>query len=170
MKRNDIIHTFKAERIVEIGVLRGTFAANLLSTNPKELVLVDPWKVFHGDYNHKTQADWDKMYQQVCRRFSGDKRVKIIRAESIEAAKMFPDYYFDLVYIDADHSYEAVKQDIEAWRHKVMPNGMLGGHDIDTKGVEKAVRERFGNLYYETTEYDENTKGPKFAKSWFINM
>ena len=39
------------------------------------------------------------------------------------------DEYFDLVYIDADHTYESVKDDIAAWFPKVKPGGWITGHD-----------------------------------------
>jgi len=53
------------------------------------------------------------------------------------------------VFIDADHSYEAVKADINAWYPKVKVGGYLCGHDFilgnpeDT--VNKAVTEIFGD-------------------------
>ncbi len=48
-----------------------------------------------------------------------------------------------LVYLDADHSYEAVKADIAAWWPILPSGGMLAGHDYgdDHPGVRKAVLE-----------------------------
>lgn len=47
----------------------------------------------------------------------------------------------DLVFIDADHSYEAVKRDIEKYSPKLKVGGLLTGHDIDYPGVNQAVTE-----------------------------
>lgn len=48
----------------------------------------------------------------------------------------------DMVFIDADHSYEAVKKDIEAW--KPLTRKLISGHDFDIESVSKAVRETIG--------------------------
>ena len=61
--------------------------------------------------------------------FSNKRNVKIIKEWSIPAALQFPDEYFDFVYIDGDHSYTAVLQDLKAWGPKVKAGGFLGGHD-----------------------------------------
>ncbi len=48
-----------------------------------------------------------------------------------------------LVYIDADHSYEWVKRDIEAWWPLIPSGGILAGHDYGNEnfGVKQAVDE-----------------------------
>jgi len=56
-------------------------------------------------------------------------RAKIIRKPSNEAAKEIEDNFLDLVFIDADHSYEGCKRDIEAYYGKVKPGGIIAGHD-----------------------------------------
>jgi len=56
---------------------------------------------------------------------------------------------FDGVYIDADHTYESVKQDIALWRGKVRL--FVAGHDYHAKkfpGVVRAVNEAFGKPDY----------------------
>jgi hypothetical protein len=50
------------------------------------------------------------------------------RLDSVSASKLFPDGFFDFVYIDGDHS-EVVIEDVKAWYPKVAPGGMLSGHD-----------------------------------------
>ena len=53
-----------------------------------------------------------------------------------------------MVYIDADHSYEAVKADIDAWMPHVRDGGILAGHDYGGKmfpGVTRAVQQRFAD-------------------------
>lgn len=62
---------------------------------------------------------------------------------SLEASRWLKDGTLDAVFIDADHSYEAVRADIEAWRRNVKPGGILAGHDFDEPGVNRAVWESF---------------------------
>jgi predicted O-methyltransferase YrrM len=60
-----------------------------------------------------------------------------------EAVKLFEDDSLDAVFIDADHSYEAVKLDIQNWMPKVRKGGILAGHDYTYSwpGVVRAVDE-----------------------------
>ena len=64
---------------------------------------------------------------------------------SHQAADNFNNKDVDVIFIDAGHSYEAVKKDIEAWLPKMKPNGIIAGHDYNSwSGVKKAVDEKFG--------------------------
>jgi hypothetical protein len=57
---------------------------------------------------------------------------------------MFADGWFDLVFLDADHRYRAVRDDLKAWIPKVWSGGIVACHDYDSEqfpGVTKAVRE-----------------------------
>ena len=47
----------------------------------------------------------------------------------------------DFVYIDADHSYDGCKLDMETWFPKLKPSGQLCGHDYNLPGVKQAVDE-----------------------------
>ena len=63
-----------------------------------------------------------------------------------EASALMEPASLDFVFIDADHSYDAVKDDIALWRPKVKTGGWLGGHDYHPRkfpGVVKAVDEAF---------------------------
>jgi predicted O-methyltransferase YrrM len=60
-------------------------------------------------------------------------------ADSALAAARFDDASLDAVFIDADHSEEAVTRDIAAWLPKVKRGGVIAGHDVDQFGVAKAV-------------------------------
>ena len=53
---------------------------------------------------------------------------------------------FDIVWIDADHSYESVARDIDLYHNKVRGGGIICGHDYDWPEVHRAVHERFDNV------------------------
>jgi hypothetical protein len=65
---------------------------------------------------------------------------------SSEAAKYMPDGSCDLVFIDADHSRDAVRKDVIAWVPKVRPGGILAGHDINRQSVKDGVMDAFKEL------------------------
>jgi predicted O-methyltransferase YrrM len=69
-----------------------------------------------------------------------------IRGGSSESARFFEDGSVDFVFIDADHVYDRVKEDILAWLPKVKPGGIIAGHDYNAahQGVLQAVPEIFG--------------------------
>jgi len=72
-------------------------------------------------------------------------KIKTIVSLTDEASQYFEDKSVDVIFIDAGHSYEAVKADIEAWLPKMKPNGIISGHDyMAWIGVNKAVQEKFG--------------------------
>lgn len=72
---------------------------------------------------------------------------------SLLAAQYLSPLRFDFVFIDADHSYEAVRADISAWWPLLRANGWLMGHDynlhekLKESGVKRAVDE-FGSARY----------------------
>lgn len=72
---------------------------------------------------------------------------RIFWMASTEAAGKVEDGWADFVFIDAAHSYQAVKADLEAWRPKVKAGGWFGGHDYHSAhpGVIRAVDEAFGD-------------------------
>jgi predicted O-methyltransferase YrrM len=73
--------------------------------------------------------------------------IKVLRMPSLEAANRFAPESLAFVFLDGDHSLEAVRADIRAWLPKIKLDGCLAGHDYDRPGtVKHAVRERFGNL------------------------
>lgn len=73
-------------------------------------------------------------------------RYQLLGMLTSEAAQHVDDGSLDFVFIDAGHSYEAVHEDIDLWRHKVHPKGFILGHDYDHPkyaGVARAVHEWF---------------------------
>jgi hypothetical protein len=143
----------------EIGVDKGDFAAKIIEiVRPAKLHLIDPWVYFndprysdsiYGGDHGQNQETMDARFQDVERRFSdriSAQQVVVHRMSSSEAVSSFPDRYFDWIYIDANHLYEYVKQDLEQYARKVKPNGYILGDDYKTPGwwedgVTRAVDE-----------------------------
>ena len=46
------------------------------------------------------------------------------------------DIWFDLIHIDADHTFEGVKKDFELYSEKLMPGGIITIHDTDKSYIE----------------------------------
>lgn len=112
----------------EVGVDYGVHAALLRHfLNPRKLMLVDIW--------HDPAR-----YEQVLNMFRGDPRVTIRRNASLVVAGETPDESLDWIFIDANHSEEAVYQDIHAWYHKLRWNKFMILHDVFLPGVASAVR------------------------------
>lgn len=68
------------------------------------------------------------------------------------AADMFEDESIDFMFIDGDHSTEAVLRDIEIWLPKVKKGGILAGDDIGWATVRGAVEQKFGTNYESVQE------------------
>jgi predicted O-methyltransferase YrrM len=77
--------------------------------------------------------------KEVANRYKN--RLIAIEATSELAADQIADNSLDLVFIDANHSYDYVKKDIIKYTPKLKENGLLTGHDIDYPGVNRAVNE-----------------------------
>ena len=98
--------------------------------------------------------------------------IKAIRQKSVEAAKQYENNSIDLVWIDAGHSYEEVKEDIKAWYPKVRYGGLIAGHDfainhdVSRDGVVKAVLEIFKDKPLEIQPMGRAWKSIKYDENW----
>jgi predicted O-methyltransferase YrrM len=130
---------------VEGGAWLGKSSAYLcdLAKDRINVYIVDTWKGSKEEIEtaHKLATETD--IYQIFLENMGDRKFTPIRKESIEASKDFEDESCDVVFIDMDHSYEAVKQDLIHWFPKVKKGGYIAGHDIDWPGVSKAINEFF---------------------------
>ena len=128
--------------LVQVGVWRGD-GTLLFAPEFRQVIDVDPWQGETGyEYN------MDAVYVEYCERTWKIGNLSRIRATSAKAAPTFKDESVDVVYIDAQHKYEAVKEDIMLWLPKVKRGGHIGGHDYHEQfpGVIQAVTEAFGEV------------------------
>ncbi len=147
----EFIDTLPADtRMVEIGCYAGESTA-LFITRVAHVTCIDPWKDYL-EYNNADEPIVMRHMEDVERMFdalvaAAPDRITKIKAPSIEAASQFADGSLDLVYIDGNHGYLDVLEDIAAWLPKVKPGGLLAGHDYDQirrPGVPRAVSEAMG--------------------------
>lgn len=117
----------------EIGVDRGAFSEILCKANPNlHLLAIDAWSTsaFENPNNRtkKMALEVENHFQDATRRLS-PYNCKIIREKSLVAAKKIANKFLDFVYIDADHNFAQIAQDLYVWSKKVKPGGIVAGHD-----------------------------------------
>lgn len=136
----------KKLNIAEIGVYKGRMTFMWSSILKERKVKYNYYAIDHflGSNEHEKNLDY---YQITCDNLSSiiKKNLKIIKKDSSIASFDYPDDFFDIVYIDASHDYEAVKNDIEHWIKKVKKGGYICGDDYISgwSDVIRAVNEKF---------------------------
>jgi predicted O-methyltransferase YrrM len=142
-------------RVAEVGVAYGYHADAILTGLPTvDYVGVDPYlagydeaDLFVSDvaklFGDSHQGAMDRLHDAVGTtlddRFGS--RAQLVREPSVQAARRFVDGHFDAVFIDGDHRYEAVVEDLAAWWPKVRPGGSILGDDYAWEGVRTAWHE-----------------------------
>ena len=141
----------------EVGVWKGHLSEYLLATfSNLNLLMVDNYQP--GETNSSSKKiDIQEALIEACGRTDmfAARRVMII-TQSEKATDLVPDNSLDFVYIDADHTEEGVRTDLEAWYSKVKSGGIVSGHDYNGRGdksgrfgVKKAVDEFAEKYGYE---------------------
>jgi hypothetical protein len=130
---NTIGKEFPNGKGVEVGTFKGEFSKEILENWEGTLYMVDVWrplsdKEYLDSSNHNNFENG--VYSEAMKNISGhEDRAVMVRASSEIAANMFEDNSLDFVYIDANHAYDYVVQDINLWYPKVKEGGYLCGHD-----------------------------------------
>lgn len=132
----------RSAKMAEIGSYAGEGAELFRQSGKFETIYcIDEWN----------SRDSDQVSAAFLNRVGGseNKDVCRIKASSRLAAGQFLSNSLDFVYIDANHKYESVNEDILLWLPKVSNGGWIGGHDYCWKfrGVIQAVHENFGIPY-----------------------
>ncbi len=146
-----LIEDRQHKRIAEVGVWKGHFSIHILENCPQveKVYSIDPYrqwpkKQYVDSRNNTSQKKFEHIHQRVQGTLSkfGD-RSTLIRDTSLNAVKTIKDESLDLVWIDANHSYQCVKEDMHAWLPKVKHGGILSGDDygLQFPGTIEAVNE-----------------------------
>lgn len=140
--------------LVEVGVAYGK-SINYLASKAKEagkspqIFAVDLFKGTIGERSGTYSKDMFSAFVQNVHACGNNELIRTLVMDSAEAAGEFKDASCDLVFIDAAHDYESVKRDLLAWLPKVKKGGIFAGHDIDARGVHRAVSEVLGSDGFE---------------------
>ena len=131
---------------VEIGVYEGEHALSLLKyLDIKKLYLIDPY-ITPEEYNEVLKKRMRKAKKKAYNLLNRYNKSIFIYKYSNNSLKEIKEK-LDFVYIDGNHEYRAVKEDIKNYWKLVKEGGVLGGHDVHNatrphnKGVVKAVFE-----------------------------
>lgn len=137
-------------KMIEIGAYTGESTQIFASTGIfSEINVIEPFK-FNESFNNTSIEDiqkWNKVEEEFKNNTRFFNNVNLIKDYSHNVSTIFADKSVDLVYIDGDHSYQAVNKDIELYLPKIKQGGILAGHDYSKSwpGVVKAVDERLGS-------------------------
>jgi hypothetical protein len=155
---------------VEVGVERGVWSRLFLDRwgIGKQWWGVDDWKPY-PEMNYPRDAD----YQMALANLQPHShRAKLIRAASVEAARLFAPGSVDFVYLDGAHDYASVDADLRAWWPTISEIGLLSGHDWTDQphhaGVKRAVMDfarEVGQTIYITTVEGYNAET---CPSWYM--
>lgn len=129
--RNDLPEFFKEMGFkvgVEIGVYKAEYS-EVIAQSGLELYSIDPWRLYKDYGNSRGQKRLDEQYRQAQERLAPYPNAHIIRKTSMEALDDFKDGSLDFVYIDGNHQFAYVAEDIYHWAIKVKQGGVISGHD-----------------------------------------
>jgi hypothetical protein len=167
-----VINHNNYKNVAEVGIGYGTHAKYVLkTTSVSNLILVDPMKYYPNDgfatdimskIPEVVGNNFNELYDLIKKELSlWNDRYTWFRTESLNITeKQVPNESLDCVFIDGDHSYEAVRKDLDFWWQKVRSGGQLLGDDYWMVDVAKAVHEfaeahnlKVDFLYKDGTDY-----------------
>lgn len=141
-------YALKCSNVVEIGCYRGRTTRALCDNCPGTVYAVDTWEgapelMRDIDYMCTHTGDPEWLYHEFLHNTQDCENLVIRKMPSVVAAGLFPENFFDLIFIDAAHDYENVKADILAWVPRLKRGGLICGDDYYAPGVQRAVDEFF---------------------------
>ena len=149
---------FKGSNMIEIGSYMGEstmlFASSQLFN---KIYAIDPY-IGDEPFNSLSNTTWKDVKEQfnINTRFFNN--IELIQEYSQYTVSKFENKSIDFIYIDANHTYESVKNDLQLYLPKLKSNSVIAGHDycdIKWPGVIKAVNEVLGkpNKVYQDSSW-----------------
>jgi hypothetical protein len=140
--------------VVEVGVWLGRSLCGLAEVIKERKLKVIAVDTFEGTPNEADpvlmevakKIDVEQAFRHHLEVFGITEFVTVVKAPSLVAAAGIADGSVDFIFLDAEHTYDAVKADITAWKPKLTEKGQIGGHDFSDSfpGVPQAVKEVLG--------------------------
>lgn len=132
----------KDDTVVEVGSHRGRSAiamGKVAQMNGARVYAIDPHLPFVGVNGREFgPADLDYMYRALVENGVGES-VFVVSLQSTQAARAWDDSSVSLLFLDGDHSAEAVRADVEAWSSKIRIGGVIAFHDSYLDGVKACI-------------------------------
>ena len=147
----NLIEENNYKSFVEIGIWQCATLKRILRYGKilEEYWGVDNFNHIESGYHRRlTPEVWDGAYFQACQFMIQHPILKVLRMKSVDASKLFRKGSLDMVFIDGNHTYECVKEDMECWEPLIREGGIISGHDYLNKGygVKQAVDERYDKV------------------------
>lgn len=124
------------ETVVEIGCWMGRSTTALASAG--RVFSVDHFRgspsELEGAHAEATQAD---IYSVAVENLSSYGNIEILSMDSLAASRRFSTASIDMIFLDGEHTREAVLIDLIAWHPKC--RRLICGHDRDWEGVISAI-------------------------------
>jgi predicted O-methyltransferase YrrM len=131
--------------VLEIGSFMG-LSAFAMAIGAKKILCVDTFRANTAGQHQLDTLQTLEAFDAATARFKNVERF-VGTSEDAGRFKCFEQQKFDLIFLDAMHTYQEVKADINRWYPYVHAGGVMAFHDYrhdDFPGVEKAVDEVFG--------------------------
>ena len=158
----------------EIGTAAGYFAKIICDENKGvKLYCIDVWEPYAG-YSDYRRIKTFKRNEQDAINVLAPYNCVLIKKYSMDAVKDFEDNSLDFVFIDGNHKYKYVQDDIREWSKKVRIGGIVSGHDYFHRrdiGVIQAVDEYINEHKYklQLTDWDnDNPISDDRQPCWFF--
>jgi len=136
---SDLVQSLKGNnlQIAEIGSWRGCSTSILASevvNRGGTVFAIDHWKGNEGTNSALIASRYNIyfLFKENMRVLGVWDVIRPMRMSSQKAVLHFEDASLDLVFLDGDHRYQCIKQDILSWLPKIKPGGILCGHDAET--------------------------------------
>lgn len=151
-----ICNSISMAKVLEIGVFKGEFLDYIVEQC--NIGSIDGVDLFEGnmcsgnvDGNNVRWCDIGKSYLELTNKYKDMLNVRLYKMYSSQYLKNIPDNFYDIIYLDGDHSYAGVKEDLENAFLKIKDGGYIMGHDYEMNtakahhsydfGVKQAVDE-----------------------------